>query len=57
MQGQEVARKIGAVRYCETSAKTGEGVEKLFEAAARLALLRSGGIGKLSGLKKLFKIK
>merc|ERR1711939_487847 len=39
--GQQVADKIGAARYLECSAKTGEGVREVFETATRLALLKS----------------
>lgn len=44
-----VAQKIGATRYLECSAKSGEGVREVFEHATRAALLsktskkRSGG--------------
>jgi Ras family protein A len=45
-----VRQKIGATRYLECSAKTGEGVREVFEQATRLALLnhkggRKGGRG------------
>lgn len=33
------ARKIGATKYIECSARTGEGVRDVFEAATRAALL------------------
>ncbi len=35
-----MARKIGAAKYMECSARTGEGVRELFECATRLALLK-----------------
>lgn len=38
-QGQKCAEKISATRYIECSAKTGEGVREVFEAATRAALL------------------
>jgi len=38
-QGQRCADKIGATKYIECSAKTGEGVREVFEAATRAALL------------------
>jgi len=41
-KGLQCAQKIGANRYMETSAKTGEGVDQLFEVASRLSLLERG---------------
>lgn len=38
--GEAVAREIGAKRYMESSALTGEGVDDIFEAATRLSLLQ-----------------
>jgi len=38
-EGNKVARKIGALKYMECSAKTGEGVKEVFEDATRAALL------------------
>lgn len=38
-QGEQVASKIGATKYLECSAKTGEGVREVFEQATRFALL------------------
>ena len=38
-QGEEVKKRIGAVKYIECSAKTGEGVREVFEHATRAALL------------------
>lgn len=37
--GEAVARDIGAKRYLECSSLTGEGVDDVFEAATRAALL------------------
>ena len=37
-QGDAVAKKIGAVKYLECSAKTNEGVREVFEHATRAAL-------------------
>ena len=31
--GEQLAKKINAFKYCETSAKTGEGVKEAFNAA------------------------
>ncbi|CDR40861.1 CYFA0S05e05292g1_1 [Cyberlindnera fabianii] len=39
VQGQEVAKIIGAKRFLECSALTGEGVDDVFEAATRTSLL------------------
>lgn len=38
-EGQAVAQKIGALKYLECSAKTGEGVKEVFEHATRAALM------------------
>jgi len=38
-QGEEVRRKIGAYKYLECSARTGDGVREVFETATRAALL------------------
>ena len=37
-KGEEVRKRIGAVKYIECSAKTGEGVREVFEHATRAAL-------------------
>ena len=49
-EGDSVRQKIGATRYLECSAKTGEGVREVFEQATRLALLsQKGGKGGKKG--------
>merc|ERR1711939_499952 len=50
-QGEEVKKRIGAVKYIECSAKTGEGVREVFEHATRAALTNNKKRGK-SGKKK-----
>eukprot|EP01094_Clydonella_sp_ATCC50884_P020996 TRINITY_DN44_c0_g5_i2.p1 TRINITY_DN44_c0_g5~~TRINITY_DN44_c0_g5_i2.p1 ORF type:complete len:255 (-),score=123.27 TRINITY_DN44_c0_g5_i2:453-1217(-) len=46
-QGEAVAKEIGAVRYCELSAKTGEGLKEAFEQCVRVVMERRGvAIGK-----------
>lgn len=37
-EGMAIARKIGAYKYLECSARTGEGVKEVFEHATRAAL-------------------
>ena len=38
-EGESIAREIGAKRYLECSSLSGEGVDDVFEAATRAALL------------------
>jgi Rho family protein len=38
-EGNDIAQEIGARRYLECSSLTGEGVDDVFEAATRAALL------------------
>ncbi|KAI8830370.1 putative GTPase Rho1 [Chytriomyces cf. hyalinus JEL632] len=51
-QGQAVAEKIGAYRYLECSARTGDGVAEVFEHATRAALTNRGGGASSGGAKK-----
>lgn len=46
--GQNMASRVNAARYIECSAKTREGVQEVFEAAARSALVKKR---KSSGFK------
>lgn len=39
-EGEEMAQRIGAWKYLECSAKTRDGIQHVFETAARAALLR-----------------
>lgn len=39
-EGTDIAKEIGARKYLECSSLTGEGVDDVFEAATRMALLR-----------------
>ena len=39
-EGHDAAKEIGARKYLECSSLTGEGVDDVFEAATRAALLR-----------------
>lgn len=41
-----MAEKIGAWKYIECSAKTREGIQQVFDAAARAALLRPSRKGR-----------
>ncbi|KAG0785549.1 hypothetical protein G6F22_007922 [Rhizopus arrhizus] len=45
-EGMSVAQKIGAYKYIECSAKTGEGVREVFEHATRAALMANKHPGK-----------
>ncbi|KAH9819909.1 P-loop containing nucleoside triphosphate hydrolase protein [Melampsora americana] len=45
-EGMAVAQKIGAQRYLECSAKSGQGVREVFEHATRYALLAKKGGGR-----------
>ena len=53
MQGEEVKKRIGAVKYIECSAKNGDGVREVFEHATRAALTnnKKGRSGKKKGSK------
>ncbi|KAK0526549.1 GTP-binding protein Rho1 [Tilletia horrida] len=48
-EGMAVAQKIGATRYLECSAKTGQGVREVFEHATRAALLAKPGKSRRHG--------
>ena len=48
LEGEKVAKEIGAKRYLECSAKEGRGVREVFDAAIRESL-RKGG---LKGIRK-----
>lgn len=51
LEGEKVAKEIGAKRYLECSAKEGRGVREVFDAAIRESLKKGGlkGIRKKSG--------
>ena len=53
-EGQSVADKIGAQKYLECSARTGQGVKEVFESATRASLMTKDGKSgsKSSGKKK-----
>ena len=51
LEGEKVAKEIGARRYLECSAKEGRGVREVFDAAVRESL-RKGGLGKLGKGRK-----
>ena len=46
LEGEKVAKEIGARRYLECSAKEGRGVREVFDAAIRESL-RKGGLKRL----------
>ena len=52
IQGEEIRKKIGAYKYLECSARTNEGVQEVFEAATRAALLKITKPSRGSGKKK-----
>ncbi|ORY31582.1 P-loop containing nucleoside triphosphate hydrolase protein [Naematelia encephala] len=51
IEGEKVAKEIGARRYLECSAKEGRGVREVFDAAVRESLKR-GGLGRIGKGKK-----
>jgi len=51
MEGEKVAKQIGAKRYLECSAKNGWGVKEVFEAAVKESLGRKFGLGGRKGKK------
>ncbi|RSH91490.1 Rho GTPase [Saitozyma podzolica] len=51
VEGERVAKEIGAKRYLECSAKEGWGVREVFDAAVRESL-RRGGVGRMVKGKK-----
>lgn len=42
-QAEDVRKKIGAYKYLECSARSGEGVREVFEHATRAAMLKKEG--------------
>jgi Rho family protein len=52
LEGEKVAKEIGARRYLECSARDGRGVREVFDAAVREGLRGRGGLGKLGKGKK-----
>ncbi|CDR37595.1 CYFA0S01e12926g1_1 [Cyberlindnera fabianii] len=51
-EGQDVADKIGAIKYIECSAKKNYNVDEVFKAATRASLMTKDKIKKSSGKKK-----
>lgn len=51
LEGEKVAKEIGAKRYLECSAKEGWGVREVFDAAIRESMKKSGGIMRGKGKK------
>ena len=45
LEGEKVAKEIGAKRYLECSAKEGRGVREVFDAAVRESLRKKGFAG------------
>jgi hypothetical protein len=54
LQARAIAFRIGAAEFIQCSAKTGEGVKDVFDAAARLSLMPSERIKKMRSLRRLF---
>lgn len=50
-QGEQFRENIGATRYVECSARTGEGVQEVLAETARVALQVGGGAGAKHGRK------
>jgi Ras homolog gene family, member A len=53
-QGASLAKRIGAFKYLECSAKTREGMREVFETASRMALASIEKDGKRKVLRRLF---
>ena len=51
LEGEKVAKEIGARRYLECSAKEGRGVREVFDAAVRESMRKKGlgGLGRRGG--------
>jgi Rho family protein len=47
IEGEKIAKQIGAKRYLECSAKEGRGVREVFDAAVRESLGRGGKMGRM----------